>query len=259
MKSINELRKTIAGIIEEKKKPAKAKKAADDAPQLPRHLDVYGQYDKEHDFSEPQGERNLYRQQGAVNYGPNTGGTPELAAKETNPNAVPAGIYMRESDERAIRQLVREVIQNGLIDESSAWAPFVTNSEPIFESSWAEIEHALGESYLGGGGRRRGKSNDPQSLRIRAKMNADEIERRKQANAQSASDHGAGIDGDADEFRHRAADDRMEEGTWQSAERIAEAWYDNLKGEKKDDNKAKKKNVGEYDKTKFGPLKNSEK
>lgn len=144
-KTISELRNSIAEILHEAKK---AKKSSRKSSRRPPQVEAFGYYDKEHDFSEPQGVHNLYRQQGQVNYGPQTGGTPELANRgANNPNAPSAANQMKEGDEKALRALVREVIQNGLIDEQSAWAPFTKKQEPIFESTWEEVSYLTEKAW----------------------------------------------------------------------------------------------------------------
>jgi hypothetical protein len=142
--TIDELKHQIAEILDEaKKKPEKAEKLRRMAAQV----EAYGFYAEEHDFSAPLGAYNLYRQQGAVNWGPMTSDGTHVDNNVGNPNAGSAAKYMRESEERALRNLVREVIENGLVDESSAWAPFLTAKEPIFESTWEEVVHRMNEAW----------------------------------------------------------------------------------------------------------------
>lgn len=150
--TIRELKRQISDIISEAKK-AEEKESKSSMSRRPQ-VEAFGFYDAEHDFSSPLGAANLYRQQGAVNWGPytvdNSADPRGLAgAGSHNPNGggVAAQFNMREGDERAIRALVREVIQNGLIDESSAWSPFLKKSEPLFENSWEEIAYRLVEKH----------------------------------------------------------------------------------------------------------------
>lgn len=144
--TLTELKRTIAEILDEaKKKKVKAEKIKN----LSAQVEAYGYYDEAHDFSPPLGARNLYRQQGAMaNWGPLTSYGTEVDVRGAgNPSAGSASgqLKMNETDERALRSLVREVIRNGLIDESSAWSPLLRKSEPIFESTWEEIAHTLTE------------------------------------------------------------------------------------------------------------------
>ena len=141
--TIDELKHQIAEILDEaKKKPEKAAKLKRMAAQV----EAYGFYDESHDFSAPLGAYNLYRQQGAVNWGPMTSdGTHVDNNGVGNPNV--GHQFMKESEERALRGLVREVIENGLVDESSAWAPFLASKEPIFESTWEEASHRITEAW----------------------------------------------------------------------------------------------------------------
>lgn len=136
------LKREIANILAEAKKVKKKS-----STRLPPQIEAFGHYDKEHDFSEPLGARNLYRQQGSVNWGPNTGPGDHFDTSSAGPNSRSAASQMKESDESAIRSLVREVITNGLIDESSAWAPFLASKAPIFESTWEEVEHRMNEAW----------------------------------------------------------------------------------------------------------------
>lgn len=143
--TINELKHQIAEILDEaKKKPEKAAKIK----RMSAQIEAFGYYDESHDFSAPLGAYNLYRQQGAVNWGPMTSDGTHVDNKGVgNPNAGTAAPYMRENDERALRSLVREVIENGLVDESSAWAPFLSSQEPLFESTWEEAAYRLTEAW----------------------------------------------------------------------------------------------------------------
>lgn len=147
--TLNELKHQIADILDEakKSKKGKAKKDAKKSSsakssrmKMPQ-TEAYGFYDKEHDFSTPLGAYNLYRQQGAVNWGPYTSAGPEVATGMgggSNANA-----FMKEGDEKALRHVVREVIENGLIDSNSAWSVFLEAKEPIFESSWEEVAYLV--------------------------------------------------------------------------------------------------------------------
>ena len=139
--SMNELKKAIAEIIYEAKKEKKAEKIA----VRNAAVEAYGHYDEAHDFSKPLGDKNRMRQQGQVNWGPYTSAGSDIETSVANPNASSAANQMKESDERALRALVREVLENGLIDEQSAWAPFLKRAQPIFESSWEEAALRLTE------------------------------------------------------------------------------------------------------------------
>jgi hypothetical protein len=121
----NELKATIAEILSEaKKKKAKAEKLKKTGG---RAAAAYGYYDEALDFTDPLGAANRYYQQGGVNWGPMT-----------------SGAGLKESEETALRATVREVLENGLIPEESAWAPVLEGSRPqYFESTW---EQALWEA-----------------------------------------------------------------------------------------------------------------
>lgn len=141
--TIDELKHQIAAILDEAKKK---KEKADKVKRMSAQIEAYGFYTEEHDFSAPLGAANLYRSQGAVNWGPYTSaGTTVEHQNVGNPNQ--GYLKIREGDEKALRTLVREVIQNGLIDETSAWAPFIQRQEPLFESTWEEAAYRIDEAW----------------------------------------------------------------------------------------------------------------
>lgn len=132
--TLSELKCLVAEILEEAKKkaPAEIKKKG-------RSIEAYGLYDEAFDFAAPLGALSLYRQQGAVNWGPHTSDGPYIDSTFHDPQ--PGRIVVRESEERALRMLVREVIENGLVPASSAWAPMVEgNREAVYESPWEAAE-----------------------------------------------------------------------------------------------------------------------
>jgi hypothetical protein len=139
--SINELKYEIAEILSEAKKK-KEKKT--DAKKKRGAVGAYGFYDEALDFSAPLGAYNLYRQQGAVNWGPMTSDGPHIDSSFANPNvAGNPGRVHESSDEHALRSLVREVIQFGLIPEDSAWAPLMENKDDgrTYGSIWEAAAH----------------------------------------------------------------------------------------------------------------------
>ena len=139
--TITELKHTIAEILDEAKK---SKDKAEKIKRMSKQVEAYGFYTEEHDFSAPLGAFNLYRQQGASNWGPYTSAGVRIDKQNAgSPNNGPAGIH----EERALRMLVREVLQNGVIAEDSAWAPFVSKPEPIFESTWEEAVYRMNEAW----------------------------------------------------------------------------------------------------------------
>jgi hypothetical protein len=142
--TLTELKLTIADMISEAKKKAKKE---DKIEKLGAQVEAYGFYNKEHDFSAPLGAYNLYRQQGQVNWGPQTSAGTRVDSNVGNPNA----IHIKESAEETLRALVREVLENGHITEDSAWSPFLrrASASPIFESSWEEAEHRMNEAFTG--------------------------------------------------------------------------------------------------------------
>lgn len=130
---LNELRLVVAEMLDEAKKK-KEKEVA--LKKRGASVEAYGLYDEAFDFSAPLGASNLYRQQGAANWGPYTSGGPEIDSMFSDPNR--GATQMRESEERAVRMLVREVIENGLVPPTSAWAPLTEKRKvmPVAESAW---------------------------------------------------------------------------------------------------------------------------
>lgn len=134
--TLNELKIKIAEILDEAKKKSSKKSSM---KRKGAAVEAYGLYDEALDFSTPLGAFNLYRQQGAANWGPYTSDGPHIDSSFANPQL--GATHMRESEERALRMLVREVIQNGLVPPDSAWAPLVEGQrEPSFGSAWEAAE-----------------------------------------------------------------------------------------------------------------------
>jgi len=133
--TMNELKLEIAEILDEAKKK---KEKVEDIKKKGAHIQAYGLYDEAFDFSVPQGEFNLYRQQGAVNWGPYTSAGAHVDNNYSNPNG--GMTQMKESEEHAIRALVREVIQNGLVPKDSAWAPMMETQKQATTdgSAWGQ-------------------------------------------------------------------------------------------------------------------------
>jgi hypothetical protein len=151
--TINELKHQIAEILDEAKKK---KDKVDKIKRMSAQVEAYGFYSEEHDFSTPLGANNLYRQQGAVNWGPYTSaGTYVDHQNVGNPNSG----FPWVKEEKILRSLVREVIQNGLVDESSAWAPFVQRQEPLFESTWEEAAYRIDEAWYDNFKKEKGKKS----------------------------------------------------------------------------------------------------
>ena len=127
--NLNELKVEIASILEEAKKKDKK---ADDLEKKGKSIEAYGLYDEAFDFSQPLGAMNLYAQQGAVNWGPYTSGGPVIDSSFADPQRNNATSNLKEEDEHALRTLVREVIENGLIPAGSAWAPVLNRVSKPF-------------------------------------------------------------------------------------------------------------------------------
>ena len=133
--TLNELKLEIAEILDEAKKK---KSQVDKVKKRGASVEAYGLYDEAFDFSSPLGAFNRYRQQGAANFGPYTGPGTQVDTSFHNPN--PGALQMKESDEHALRALVREVIQNGLVPADSAWAPLMEKRQQVHESPWHAAE-----------------------------------------------------------------------------------------------------------------------
>ena len=134
-KTLKELKQQISDILVEAKKMEEK-----ESKKVPPQVKAFGHYDDEHNFARALGSYNSAGE--AANWGPSgTGGAGHPGTLDNlgpnNPNANPAGnqLKMRESDEKALRALVREVIENGLIDQTSAWSPFLKKTGPVFEST----------------------------------------------------------------------------------------------------------------------------
>lgn len=140
--TMNELKLEIAEILQEaKKKVSKAK----DLKKKGASVEAYGLYDEAFDFSSPLGAYNYYGRQGSANFGPYTGTGHNVSVDYSNPN--PGALQMKESEERALRAVVREVIQNGLVPSDSAWAPLMEKRQPLFESPWEAADHLFEAWY----------------------------------------------------------------------------------------------------------------
>lgn len=152
--TIDELKHQIAEILDEAKK---TKEKKEKLKRMAAQVEAYGFYSEEHDFSPPLGVWNRYRSQGQVNWGPYTSyGTPVEHQNSGNPNQ--SG-FLQIKEEKALRALVREVIQNGLVDENSAWAPFIERAEPLFESTWEEAAYRIDEAWYDDFKKEKGKKD----------------------------------------------------------------------------------------------------
>lgn len=125
--TINELRVEIAQMLAEAKK--KAKKSSKASKQAGRAAMAYGLYDEAFDFSEPLGADNWVARAGAVNWGPVSFGGDSFD-------------HLTESEEKALRHMVREVMEAGIVPAESAWQPLSEATEPKkFESIWEAAKH----------------------------------------------------------------------------------------------------------------------
>lgn len=130
--TLNELKIQIAEILDEaKKKTEKEEKVK----KLGRAVEAYGFYDEAFDFSAPLGAYNRYAQQGAANFGPYTSAGTQINTNFLNPSAG----TLSEQEELVVRNLVREVIQNGLVPSDSAWAPLIER-EVAPGNSWQSAQ-----------------------------------------------------------------------------------------------------------------------
>jgi len=152
--NINELKLVIAEVLEEaKKRTEKAIKARENSG---RAKNAYGTYAEALDFSWPLGPYNLYRQQGQVNWGPYTSDGPHIDQNFANPNTAMntrmgsnTHPHLHESDdELALRQVIREVIEYGLVPAESAWAPLMESAPRQFDTIWEEAMHECDRWYM---------------------------------------------------------------------------------------------------------------
>jgi len=105
---MDEIKKIVAEVLAEaKKKKEKGDKLKDEHEAKPG---AYG-YAEAFDFSAPLGAYNLYKSQGAVNWGPMTG-----PGTHVDTNTVGAS-----KSEKALRSYVREEIKEQISQEWSAW------------------------------------------------------------------------------------------------------------------------------------------
>jgi len=142
--TLNELKLEIASILEEAKKQDKKE---EDLEKKGHSIEAYGLYDEAFDYAQPLGALNLYAQQGAVNWGPYTSAGPTIDSSYADPQRNNATANLKESDERALRSLVREIIENGLIPAGSAWAPLLRR-ERADEGAWGAAGELL-EKHIG--------------------------------------------------------------------------------------------------------------
>jgi hypothetical protein len=137
--NINELKLVVAEMLEEaKKKKEKEIKAKENSGGA---KNAYGTYAEALDFSWPLGAHNLYRSQGAVNWGPETNAGTHVDQNFANPNT-----FLGMNEERALRHIVREVIEYGLVPANSAWAPMMESSRSadggsLWEEALRECDH----------------------------------------------------------------------------------------------------------------------
>lgn len=143
--TINELKLEIAEILEEAKKK---KEKVETLKKRGASVEAYGLYDEAFDFSSPLGAYNLYKTQGAANFGPYTSAGSVVDHSFQNPNR--GALQMNEKDEQALRMVVREVIQNGLVPSNSAWAPLMERQQKfISENVWERAENIFESWYMG--------------------------------------------------------------------------------------------------------------
>ena len=120
-----ELKREISEMLAEaRKKKAKAEKAKRNAGQAAAS---YGTYDEAFDFSEPLGEFNLLRSQGGVNWGPQTSSGTRTEIKE--------------SEEQALRSLIREVLDSNFVPQDSVWTSLSEATDPSYGSIWEAAAH----------------------------------------------------------------------------------------------------------------------
>lgn len=124
MLTINKLRALVDSVIEEaKKKPKKKKEKQEEMNVSPGEY----QYAEALDFSEPLGGYNLYKSQGAVNWGPMTGPGPAI-------------------DDSIRMPPVRVPLGEGAAPDSE-WSHLVEAIDP--QNIWETAARQLDEKHLG--------------------------------------------------------------------------------------------------------------
>jgi hypothetical protein len=127
--SMNQIKKIVSEVLAEakkKKKKGEALKAAYEAKP-----GAYG-YAEAFDFSAPLGAYNLYKNQGAVNWGPMTG--PGTKIDDNYAGGV-------SGTEKALRSYVRDEIREQVESTWSAWdvlSEAITPPDVVEDSPWGE-------------------------------------------------------------------------------------------------------------------------
>lgn len=120
MATIQEIRKVVDSVLAEaKKKKEKAEELKHD-PKPP----AYG-YSEAFDFSAPLGAYNLYRTQGAVNWGPMTSAGTKIDDRIVN---------QKSNLEAVLRGVVKEA------SAPSAWLPLMESTK-VPDSVWEAAQH----------------------------------------------------------------------------------------------------------------------
>jgi hypothetical protein len=145
---LEELRKMVGEAISEAKKKKKEK-----IEELDVRTDGHV-IDKRHDFSQPLGGLNAYRQQGQTNFGPYTGDISSVAAAAN-------GVKLESARETRMRQVVKSLIAEKLRPPaSSAWSAFVSPVQKAPNGIWESAMHWYDFQQRGLGQVKEGASPD---------------------------------------------------------------------------------------------------
>lgn len=124
----------IKGMVSEILAEAKKKKEKSEKAKKEVHPAAYS-YSEAFDFSAPLGAYNLYRSQGAVNWGPMTGPGSKVD------DQVDGG----RSTEAALRSFVRESIRSELKEDRSVWTELSEMvdppKKPVPTGVWEAAQH----------------------------------------------------------------------------------------------------------------------
>jgi len=162
-----DIKRVISNVLAEaKKKKEKAEVLKHDPKPA-----AYG-YSEAFDFSAPLGAYNLYRSQGAVNWGPMTGPGSKIDDKI---------VGQRANLEQVLHGIVKEV------STPSAWAPLIKESaENIEEGPWDYLKN-LGGQAKGAAGKALGKAGQAVGNKVAAvKKGAQDVHAKAQAASASA-------------------------------------------------------------------------
>lgn len=128
--NIKELKAIVKDVLAE----AKKKKKAESKPSQPSEYKT----DKNFDFSAPLGQYNLYKSQGAVNWGPMTSPGTSI---DTDINKSTSAKNSKED-----RDFIHGVVGESLIPEATVWKE--SKEKTSFANIWEVALHVIPEELL---------------------------------------------------------------------------------------------------------------